>query len=83
MKYDSLYGKFYSYEIWMHGVSTKGQLISEWNFGIFKSPKKNQPFFLEGSLSYEAKAEILQEKGSLFGKFGFLKISFWDQLTFK
>ena len=36
---------------------------------------KNKPFF-EGFLPYEAGAEILQEKSSLFGRFEFTKISF-------
>ena len=52
----------------------KGQLISEGNFGVFKSPKKQH--FLEESLPYETRAEILQEKGSLFGRFEFTEISF-------
>ena len=53
--------KYFSY--------AKGQLISEGNFGVFKSPKK-QTFF-EESLPYETRAEILQEKGSLFERFEF------------
>ena len=47
----------------------KGYLISEGNFGVFKSPKK-QTFF-EVFLAYHARTEILQEKGSLFGRFEF------------
>ena len=41
---------------------TKGQLISEWNFGVFKSPKKTNQI-LDRFLLYEARAEICQKFG--------------------
>ena len=43
---------------------------------------KSKPFFFEGFMPYEARTEIFQEKGSLFGRFEFTKISFRDNLTF-
>ena len=68
--------KFFFIFLIMYINYAKGQWISEGNFGVFKSPQK-QTFF-EGFLPYEAGAEILQEKSSLFGRFEFTKISFWD-----
>ena len=47
----------------------KGQLIPEWNFGVFKSPKLNR-------------TEICLKFGWLFGRFEDTKNSFWDYLTF-
>ena len=57
-------------------TKAKGQLISEWIFGDFKSPKDNQ--ILPRFLPYEAREEILVEIGWLFGRFEDNKISFWD-----
>ena len=54
-------------------VFSKGQLISEWNFGVFKSPQ-----ILDRFLPYEARAEICQKFGWLFGWFKDTKKSFWD-----
>ena len=44
----------------------KGQLISEWNFSIFKSPKKPTKFFRDYC---PMKLEICQKFGWLFGRF--------------
>ena len=59
------------------GQILKGQLISEWNFGVVKSPKK-QNQILNRFLPYEARAEICQKFGWLFGRFEDTKISVWD-----
>ena len=57
----------------------KGQLISEWNFGVFKSPKKPTKFETNFCpMAYEARAEICQKFGWLFGRFEDTEISFWD-----
>ena len=55
----------------------KGQLISEWIFGVFKSPKKPTKFF-DRFLPYEARAEICQKCGWLFGRFEDTENSFRD-----
>ena len=57
---------------------TKGQLISEWNVGVFKSPKTWTYF--KGFLPKPpkgARVEMLK-KGSVVGRFEDTKISFWD-----
>ena len=59
-------------------VEVKCQLISELNFGVFKSSKKPTNQILDKFLPYEAKAEICQKFGWLFGRFEDTKISFWD-----
>ena len=51
-------------------VVSKGQLISEWNFGVFKSPQK--------PTNDEARAEILVEFGWLLGRIEDTENSFWD-----
>ena len=56
---------------------SKGQLISEWNFGVFKSPKKPTQI-LERFLPYKARAENCEKFCWLFGRFNDTKISFWD-----
>ena len=47
-------------------IATKGHLISEWNFGVFKSPQKVTQI-LDRFLPYEARAEICQNFGWLMG----------------
>ena len=64
-------------EFELHKVHPRGLLISELNFGVFKSPKKaNQ--ILHRFLLYEATAEICQKFGWLLGRFEDTKNSFWD-----
>ena len=56
--------------IWVFTISfpTKGQLISEWIFGVFKSPK--------------SQIQISKKANQIFGRFD-TKISFWDEPTFQ
>ena len=49
-------------------------------FSLQISQKANQS--LDKFLPYEARAEICQKFGYLFGRFEDTKISFWDELTF-
>ena len=55
--------------------SDKGQLISERNFGVFKSPKKANEI-LDRFLPYEARAEICQKFDLFFGRLEDTKTSF-------
>ena len=54
-------------------VVSKGQLISEWNFGVFKSSKKTTKFLTGFCPSF-----IVKKIDRLFGSFEDTKTSFWD-----
>ena len=56
-------------QLYMSLAHAKGQIISEWNFGVFTSPEKAYQI-LDRFLPYEeARAEIFQKIGWLLGRF--------------
>ena len=62
-------------------ANTKGQLISEWNFGVFKSPKKPNKF-LTDFCPMKLGQKSVKYLVAFFGRFEDSKNSFWDYLTF-
>ena len=58
-------------------VQPKGQLISEWNFGVFKSPKKPTKFLTDFCPSFIGQKSVQNLVGFL-GDLKTPKNSFWD-----
>ena len=59
----------------------KGQLISEWNFGVFKSPKKSTKFLTDFFPSFNLLLTIIHKNGKILIIDHTLPKIFWGLLT--